>query len=149
MFLWENELDLLVSSHLGTCLGLLELKAQASSLEAKLEEPSWQLMVGYFPLCQHHWLMDDSAFHFWENNLLSDHALISWSTEQQLSSKETVPWSQAQGAVWGSLNQHSDRVLAKRLTTGLVAAATLQVAGARAELTGTQMGATAVPLVTK
>lgn len=47
------------------------------------------------------------------------------------------------------MNQHSDRVLAKRLTTGLVAAATLQVAGARAELTGTQMGATAVPLVTK
>lgn len=37
VLLWENQLDLLVPSHLGTCLGFLELKAQASSLEAIAE----------------------------------------------------------------------------------------------------------------
>lgn len=49
IFPWGNELDLLASSHLGTGLGLLELKAQASSLEAKLEEPSWQLLGQWLP----------------------------------------------------------------------------------------------------
>lgn len=42
VLLWENEMNLLV-------FGLLELKAQASSLEAKLEEPSWQLLGQWLP----------------------------------------------------------------------------------------------------
>lgn len=42
VILWENELDLSV-------FGLLELQAQASSLEAKLEEPSWQRLGQWLP----------------------------------------------------------------------------------------------------
>lgn len=49
VFLCGNELDLLASSSLGTCLGLLELKARASSLKAKSEQPSRQLLGQWLP----------------------------------------------------------------------------------------------------
>lgn len=42
VILWENELDL-------SLFGLLELQAQASSLEAKLEELSWQRLGQWLP----------------------------------------------------------------------------------------------------
>lgn len=50
MLLGGNELHLSAPSYSGTCLGLLELKAGASTLTAKLEEPSRQLGVTSPPL---------------------------------------------------------------------------------------------------
>lgn len=127
VLLWENQLDLLVPSHLGTCLGFLELKAQASSLEAIAES-----VVTSPPASITDWWTTQLSISGKTTFCVSMHwhpAALSNSSAARKASLGARLREQSEGH-WTSTSDGRWRAG----PAGLVAAATLQVAGVRAAL---------------